>query len=260
MWRQRLGPYPRSTEAKNRWWKKAARLDWKKFSRKDILSFLQWNDPNGRYTDQAAKDEGMESLSKQEALEYLHDVLIEGAGPSAVLKNPGPTTKQQGMLMGSLQSIEIKLNDTGEKATIKGRGKFLGYLPRTRTLCIMQKSRGNPGKLSKGITKLHRQFHNAGHTKVAVYDWPNPQGRKKNIGRIVALTYAIPKGMKSPDKKNYLWHHEFGDHGERGHGPVRGSGHYPTKLQPMLQMDDAGNLYIKRMPGNKFYVTDWLYW
>jgi hypothetical protein len=29
---------------------------------------------------------------------------------------------------------------------------------------------------------------------------------------------------------------------------------------PLLQQDRAGNLYIKRVPGNKFYVTSWIYW
>lgn len=169
-------------------------------------------------------------------------------------KNP-PT---EGMLMGRLVSLEVMIN--GRKKTIKPKGKYLGYLPRSRTLCVMQNPKTNPGNLSGSVTKLHKQFHNAGPTKATRFTWPDPVGRKTDVGRIVALTYAIPKGLESPDKKNYLWHHEFGDHGERGHGPVRSSGHYPVSLMPMLQKDSRGNLFIKRMKGNKFYVTDWLYW
>ena len=236
---------------------------WRKQSRSYILQFLAWNDRHGSYLDEDL-EEGMEPLTKPEALGLVQMVQEEGAVASVKRNRKKKKTKSrknppsEGMLMGNLVSIEVRVN--GRKKTIRPRGKYLGYLPRTKTLCIMHNPRSNPGSLSSSVNNLHRKFHNAGPTKVTMFTWPDPVGRKQNIGRIVAITYKIPKGMKSPDKKRYLWHHEFGDHGERGHGPVEDSGNYPEKLMPMLQVDSKGNFFIKRMPGNKFYVTDWLYW
>lgn len=46
-------------------------------SREAILEFLQWNDPNGVYTDTVSKAEGYESLSYDEALIELEGVINE---------------------------------------------------------------------------------------------------------------------------------------------------------------------------------------
>ena len=46
-------------------------------SRKAILEFLQWNDPNGAYTDTASRDEGYDPLSYDEALIELEGVINE---------------------------------------------------------------------------------------------------------------------------------------------------------------------------------------
>jgi hypothetical protein len=46
-------------------------------SREAILEFLQWNDPNGVYTDTASRDEGYEILSYDEALIELEGVINE---------------------------------------------------------------------------------------------------------------------------------------------------------------------------------------
>lgn len=260
MWRQKLGPYPSSPAAKDRWWNKAAQLNWRKVSRKDILSFLQWNDPNGRYTDKASREEGLEPLTKEEALEYLQGVLAEGASSGSVSQNPQPKAGRQGMLLGKIQSIEVEIGD--EVATITPKAQYLGCLNKGKTLCVLHKSKrkDRPTKLNASVEALHRQFHNSDPTRLTYWEWPDPKGKLTNVGLIQALTYSIPSWLRSPDKKKYLWHHEFGDHGERGHGPVRGSGHYPDTYKPLLQIDEAGNLFIKRRKGNKFYVTDWLYW
>lgn len=170
-------------------------------------------------------------------------------------RNPSST---EGMLMGSLTEIEVEVD--GRKKAIRPRSKLLGYLPKGKQLVIMKRTGRKATGVGFGVRRLHKKFHNCPNEKAEVFEWPDPVGRRHNVGRIVSLTYSIPKGLRSPEKKRYRWHHEFGDHGERGHGPVRGSGNYPKKYMPMLQEDEAGNLYIKRMPGNKYYVTDWLYW
>jgi hypothetical protein len=217
------------------------------------LEFLQWNDPNGAWTDELSKATGMPRATKVEALDAIKQTMKESA--SSQRSNPAPT---EGMLMGKLEELEVRVN--GRTKKVRPRGQYLGYIPSSKSLVVLFGTTKKAGGVSEGVKKLHQTFHNAGPTKCRVYEWPDPKGAKKDVGRIVALTYSIPSGMKSPDKKSYRWHHEFGDHGERGHGPVRGSGRYPERLMPVLQQDSQGNLYIKRMPGNKFYVTDWLYW
>ena len=46
-------------------------------SREDIVRFLQWNDPNGVYTDEVCKEEGYDVMSYDEALIALEDALEE---------------------------------------------------------------------------------------------------------------------------------------------------------------------------------------
>lgn len=190
------------------------------------------------------------------------DLILQEYGLSDVRTNPGstPSRRSQGILLGHLVSMEVRQG--ARTGTVRGGALYVGWIPSSKTLCLIRKTRQattrNP--ISRGVLSLHRRFHNADAQRATTFEWPDPVGKKRPLGRIVALTYKIPKGMKSPQKGRYLWKHEFGDHGERGHGPVRGSGHYPEKLMPLLQVDQAGNMFIKRMPGNRYYVTDWLYW
>lgn len=53
-------------------------------SREAILKFLQWNDPNGVYTDTASYDEGYEPLSYDEALIELEGVINELMEPAVL--------------------------------------------------------------------------------------------------------------------------------------------------------------------------------
>lgn len=51
-------------------------------SREAILEFLQWNDPNGVYTDSVSKQEGYDPLDYDEALIELEGVINELMEPS----------------------------------------------------------------------------------------------------------------------------------------------------------------------------------
>lgn len=53
-------------------------------SREAILEFLQWNDPNGVYTDTVSKAEGYESLSYDEALIELEGVINDLMEPAVL--------------------------------------------------------------------------------------------------------------------------------------------------------------------------------
>jgi hypothetical protein len=53
-------------------------------SREAILEFLQWNDPNGVYTDTVSKAEGYESLSYDEALIELEGIINDLMEPAVL--------------------------------------------------------------------------------------------------------------------------------------------------------------------------------
>ena len=46
-------------------------------SRETILDWLQWNDPNGAYTDERAKIEDFEPMTDNEAWQMLDETLTE---------------------------------------------------------------------------------------------------------------------------------------------------------------------------------------
>lgn len=169
--------------------------------------------------------------------------------------------RHQGVLLGRLAELQVATG-TGKSKTICPRGLYLGYMPHTKGLCLMRKTDIKvTSPLSSYVRNRHKRFHGVPATKATVFEWPDREGRLRDVGRIISLTYVIPAGLRSPDKKRYRWRHAFGDHGEHGRGLAGGRAkRYPARYQPMLQVDEAGNWYIKRMPGNKFYVTDWLYW
>lgn len=180
-------------------------------------------------------------------------------------RRPNPTltaktlpTNRQGVLLGRLVELEVAAG--ARSKFIRPRGLFLGYMPRSKDLCLMTRTSVKASKVSPYIRTRHKRFHGVPATKSTVFDWPERDGRLRDVGRLVSLTYEIPRGLRSPDKQRYRWRHAFGDHGEAGHGKVKGRKRYPVRFQPMLQVDESGSLFIKRMPGNQFYVTDWLYW
>lgn len=113
---------------------------------------------------------------------------------------------------------------------------------------------------------MHRQFHNSEPRKAALFEWPDPRGTLRPVARIKVISYLVPAHIRSPGKRQpngepILWVHAFGDHGESGHGEIEGHlKQYPRRLMPMLCKDAEGNLYVKRLPGNKFRVSDWIYW
>ncbi len=83
-WKQILGDYPAydkndETGLKAAWWKKASTIDWSKQKRKDILDFLQFNDPNGTFTDDHAgpDQDHAEPLTHEEAMEYIKQLFID---------------------------------------------------------------------------------------------------------------------------------------------------------------------------------------
>jgi len=169
--------------------------------------------------------------------------------------NPAST---EGVLLGSLKELVVRAD--GEDVTIRPKKSLLGYLPEGKRLVVLKSGRRGRGDLSQQASKLHTNFHNTKPSRADRFEWPDPVGRRRDVGLIVSLLYTIPPWLESPEKRRYQWNHEFGDRGERGHGYARESGNYPERYMPMLQVDEKGNLFIRRRKGNRFYVKDWLYW
>lgn len=244
-------------------WLDAMPAIWKLIGDREIWA---WEPERGRRPDAVRFHKLLKSLGGTAFKRKMHGEKVTGvhikkADVRPDRSNPAKkaSSSKSGVIMGRLAQVVVRAPD-GTEAVFKPKGALLGWIPQGKQLVVLKDGRRGQGLLSVSAAKIHRQFHNVDPTRADLFEWPDPVGRKRDVGKVVSLLYTIPPWLRSPEKDKYRWNHEFGDHGERGHGPVRGSGNYPEKYMPTLQVDDAGNLYFKRNPGNKYYVTDWLYW
>jgi hypothetical protein len=153
--------------------------------------------------------------------------------------------------VGQLTSLELLNPASGKTTAQRVHGRWLGWSPKKRQFLICKILRRNPGKVSSGIERAHRRFHQAPSSGSFVVDAPAPQGKLQQVGLVKALTYQVPDSVKSPGKNRAHWHHAFGDTGHKG-------GVYTPKVMPALCRDAKGNLFIKRRKGNIFTVDTWL--
>lgn len=131
------------------------------------------------------------------------------------------------------------------------KGKWLAWDGKQFQICNV-KGQVN-AELPPNIVQRHKKFHAANpQGKPFLASMPDRGPTVKNVGLLKSLVYYVPSKIRSPGKNKYLWHHAFGDTGHKG------GDSYPTSVMPMLQSDSAGNLFIKRRPGNIFRVDNWL--
>lgn len=161
--------------------------------------------------------------------------------------------------MGTLVQLTYR-DASGRDHTITPRGRWLAWSPAKRELLICRKGSGSTAALSAGVRRIHGQFHDEPSHKALAAVWPDPRRPLTKLGCLVNLIYKVPKSVISPQKNPYRWSHSFGDHGESGRGLGRATKQYPERYMPHLYRDLAGNLYIKRRPGNRYYVAKWLMW
>lgn len=122
--------------------------------------------------------------------------------------------------------------------------------------------KGSTEDLSKAVITVHNKFHQGDPRAATKIQFPDRnKGRWRPIGHLVALMYKVPKGIVSPQKNPYHWHHWFGDHGERGHGQATDEDpKYPAKYFPLVLVNENMDFIIQRVRGNRYFVTDWLYY
>jgi hypothetical protein len=155
--------------------------------------------------------------------------------------------------IGRLLRLEIFDPKTGRTRSQRFNGKWLVWQPKGRRFGIGSIVRQNAGgKLPAVVAKAHRRFHSTAAQSTSLVDIPEPRGQLKQIGLVRALVYDVPRSLRSPEKNSYQWHHAFGDTGHKG------GDHYSPRVMPALVRDSAGNLFIKRRPGNIFTVDSWL--
>jgi hypothetical protein len=184
---------------------------------------------------------------------------LAGGNPRARAGNL--RASQSGVCLGRLDELVFETQDGIGKFTPQQlRGLFVAWIPSGKRLAIVRKAKGIPGQLDSATRQVHQQFHDSAPSRASVYQEADPVGRQHAVALIRSLTYVVPQSIKSPQKHGYKWVHAFGDHGESGHGPMRREKTYPDSLKPLLITDDVGNFWIKRRAGNKFSVTDWIYW
>ena len=167
-----------------------------------------------------------------------------------------------GVYLGTLEFLELE-----NGRVIKKPGKHIAWMPSSNDLALVKKAHGRPAALSTTVRRIHREFHESAPQRAVVFDWPDRVGKLRLVGLVRVISYIVPASVKSPGKRQpdggpILWVHAFGDHGESGHGSVDGTREkkYPPRLMPALVQDEAGHLYIKRRPGNRYNVSKWMYW
>lgn len=147
--------------------------------------------------------------------------------------------------LGKLVSIEIK---DGKKMSF--RNKWLCWDGRNLLIATVKSGKAK-AKLDSKSAARHKRFHGESSVGAMLGDIPDKVGKVTEVGLVEALTYTVPRKIKSPEKNPYHWHHAFGDTGHRG-------GKYPDKVMPMLVKDEAGNLFIQRRKGNIYRVDSWI--
>lgn len=166
-----------------------------------------------------------------------------------------------GVLLGHLAELMVDVRGRTLSANpARLKGLFLAWMPGDKALAVVRKKNARPGTVSAAARRIHRMFHDAAPQKATAFDRPRKDGTAKKVGLIRSLTYTIPRGLHSPVKSKAIWIHKFGDHGEEGHGTVRGEKEYSDALKPYLLENSKGELFIQRRPGNKYDVTQWIFW
>lgn len=164
------------------------------------------------------------------------------------------------MLLGHLAELVVDDQQGSITATPAAmRGLFVAWMPGKDELAIVRRTHGRAGPLSHQVIKIHTLFHDVAPRAATTWDWPT-RGPWKRVGLVRVLTYIVPDFVKSPGKAGAKWVHHFGDHGEEGHGPMRGEKQYPDRFKPLLIENPKGEMRIQRRPGNKYDVTKWIYW
>lgn len=169
---------------------------------------------------------------------------------------------KSGVMLGHLVELVV-VTPSGDRKMSESRlrGQFLSWIPSNRNFAIVRKTtKRAPASITARDRDIFSKFHKGKTRKVVIYEAPDRRGTLSKLGRLRSLTYVTPRDIPSPQKRNYRWVHAFGDHGESGHGEHTETKTYPASLMPILAKDSAGNLFILRQPGNKYDVTEWIYW
>ena len=136
---------------------------------------------------------------------------------------------------------------------------WLAWKSDTRDLVALRPERGVDALAKSGDVQRHQAFHGAVPKKARAMEWPQRRGVVRTLGLIESVTYSAI-GILSPSKGTHRWIHQFGDRGERGHGPMRARNpdSYAERFMPLLEIDRGGNLFVVRRPGNRYAVNDWI--
>lgn len=177
-------------------------------------------------------------------------------------KHPMSRIGGSGLVLGRLTELVVK-RAGGDTRLGEGklRGLYLAWMPRRKQLAIVRRvgTKRPVTELDARARDIFKRFHQTKPQRAMTYDWPTASNLRR-VGLLRSLTYVVPEEIRSPGKRGFKWVHAFGDHGERGHGPHTGTPVYPDHLMPALCKDENGNLHIVRRAGNKYDVTEWIYW
>ena len=163
--------------------------------------------------------------------------------------------------LGRLIGMVLRLPD-GRRSQVQWKGpRWLAWQSATRDLLILHAGGGTvPTPVTTSAASVrHWVFHGAAPRGVRIMVAPDAPEITTSLGLIESLTYET-RGFRSPSKSGHAWLHQFGDHGERGHGAtnLRDPSPYPDDVLPALVADAKGHLWIKRRSGCTYTVDQWI--
>lgn len=155
------------------------------------------------------------------------------------------------LTIGRLVNCEV-IKPDGSTTKVRGNNCILAWDKSKNNFVTCVANKACSVRLNPAVVSSHTRFHGT-LPKGAIAASANysSAGKIQTIGLCKALTYTVPRDIKSPTKQRHLWHHAFGDTGHKG-------GNYHESVMPYLCVDSQGNLFFKRRKGNIYTVDEWL--
>ena len=161
--------------------------------------------------------------------------------------------------LGRLLALIVRQPD-GRRVRIAPQDeRWLAWRAAARELLVLRPGRGPEVAPAPSARRGHAYFHGAPPAGARPMVAPTRGAGVRALGLLESLTYTAA-GIASPTKRDHHWIHQFGDRGERGHGRTRAdaASPYPERAMPLVEVNAAGDLFIRRRPGNRYTVRDWV--
>ncbi len=152
--------------------------------------------------------------------------------------------------LGRLVAIGYHAGGRHFKLRVRGRGWWLLWNGRELEIAreLLETVKGRDARAEKA----HRLFHGAAPNRLEAFEVIEPT-RPRVVGLVEWIEYSKPRRVKSPSKiRAKTWRHWFGDVDDKR------TCFRLDKNRPDLVADESGAVAIRRRPGNRYTVKDWI--